>query len=90
MEGDARMASWHLVTLDGERRSAGAAVPPLMRVLPGGRPIAALAARFPRMTERAYRWVAEHRSPLGRLVPASTLRRADRLIECRRGQASSE
>lgn len=72
-----RLDSWHLVT-DGEIRSAGAAAPPLFAVLPGGRPIAAVLGRFPAATERAYRWVADHRGPLARLLridPACELRR---------------
>jgi hypothetical protein len=32
-----RMASWHLISPTGERRSGGAAVAALLRVLPGGR-----------------------------------------------------
>lgn len=90
MDPGERMDSWHLVTEGGDRHSAGAAVAPLMALLPGGRPLAALAARFPRATERAYRWVADHRSPLGRLLSAGALGRADRRIEARGGQASSE
>lgn len=90
MDPEARMASWHLVTAGGELRSAGAAVAPLMALLPGGRPIAALAARFPRAAERAYRWVADRRSPLGGLLSAGAIRRADRRIEARGGHVSSE
>ena len=71
-----RMASWHVVAPGGERYSAGAAFPPLLRQLPGGRPPAAMCARFPRATERGYRWVADHRTLLGRLVPAGARRRA--------------
>ena len=48
--------------------SAGAAIEPLMRLLPGGRPLAALARAFPRLTERAYRLVADHRGLLGRFL----------------------
>jgi len=62
-----RLESWHLVT-DGEVRSAGAAAPQLFEALPGGRPLAALFRAFPRLTERAYRWVAEHRVLLARLL----------------------
>jgi len=62
-----RLESWHLVT-DGEVRSAGAAAPQLFEALPGGRPLAALRRAFPRLTERAYRWVAEHRVLLARLL----------------------
>src|SRR5262245_37762645 len=56
MDEDRKLASWHLVTEDGRVYSAGAALPPLLRLLPGGRPLAALAAAFPRLTERGYRY----------------------------------
>jgi hypothetical protein len=52
------------VTPDGTVYSAGAAFPPLLRLLPGGRPLAALAAAFPSLTERAYRYVARTRGPV--------------------------
>jgi predicted DCC family thiol-disulfide oxidoreductase YuxK len=65
MDLEQRMASWHLVAPDGTVYSGGAVVPPLMRLLPGGRPIAALAAAFPGTTERVYRWVARNRGPVG-------------------------
>ena len=74
------MASWHLVEQEGRCRSAGAAFPPLFRLLPGGSPLAALAARAPRPTERAYRWVAGNRSRWGKLVTDGAKRRADRRI----------
>ena len=41
-----RMASWHLVRPDGAVSSAGAAAPTLLRLLPGGAPLAAFAERF--------------------------------------------
>jgi predicted DCC family thiol-disulfide oxidoreductase YuxK len=75
-----RAASWHLVSPAGRRWSAGAAAPPLLRQLPGGRLPAALLARFPNTTERTYRWVAAHRSSLGRLLSARARRRADERI----------
>ncbi|MBN9621840.1 MAG: DUF393 domain-containing protein [Actinobacteria bacterium] len=77
-------ASWHLV-LDGTRFSAGAALGPALRLLPGGRIPAALFARFPRATERGYRWVADHRGALGRLVPARARSWADRVIAAHGG-----
>ena len=49
---DERLASWHLVTADGELSSAGAAVPPLLRLLPRGAPLASLAERAPGAVER--------------------------------------
>jgi predicted DCC family thiol-disulfide oxidoreductase YuxK len=63
-----RLDSWHLVLASGELRSAGAAAAPLASLLPGGRPLALLLDRFPRATERAYRWVATRRDRLGRLL----------------------
>ena len=78
-----RMASWHLVAPTGERRSAGAAVPPLLRLLPAGRLPAAAFARFPKLTERGYRWGAEHRSQLSKLVPSSAKQRAGQRIDRR-------
>jgi predicted DCC family thiol-disulfide oxidoreductase YuxK len=70
MDEASKMASWHLVTLDGDVYSAGAAVSPLARLLPGGRPIAAIASAFPRSTDLAYRWVARHRDRLGAMLGA--------------------
>jgi predicted DCC family thiol-disulfide oxidoreductase YuxK len=64
----ARMQSWHLVTSDGHVYSAGAAAAPLLRLLPGGRPLARIAEAFPRATAAAYRFIARHRATLGMLV----------------------
>src|SRR5436305_2351945 len=83
-----REASWHLVFGDGRRLSAGAAAPPLFRLLRGGRLPAAALAASPALTERAYRFVADHRSWFGNLVSASAKARADRAIE--RRQASED
>ena len=62
-----RMASWHLIATDGSRPSGGEAIPPLLRLLPGGRVPAAAFARFPTATSRGYRWVAEHRTQRSRV-----------------------
>jgi predicted DCC family thiol-disulfide oxidoreductase YuxK len=89
-----QMASWHLVdarwlgfgaenaphTNHLEIRSAGAAFSPLFRLLPGGAPLARIADRFPRASEAAYRWVADHRTAFGRPLPAAAKRWADRVI----------
>jgi predicted DCC family thiol-disulfide oxidoreductase YuxK len=80
MPEEQRMASWHLALPGRPVRSAGAAFPELFRMLPGGRPFAALAARFPRGSERAYRLVADHRSALGRALPSAARRWADCVI----------
>jgi predicted DCC family thiol-disulfide oxidoreductase YuxK len=70
-----RMSSWHLVVGD-QRFSGGRAAAPLLRLLPGGGPIAAMLERFPGATDRAYRFVAAHRGALGRLLSRLRRRRA--------------
>ena len=65
-----RLDSWHLVLPSGEVLSAGAAAAPLARALPAGKPLAFLFERFPQTTERAYRFVAEHRDRFARIVGA--------------------
>jgi predicted DCC family thiol-disulfide oxidoreductase YuxK len=79
-----RAASWHLVAPDGRRWSGGYAAPPLLRLLPGGRLPAFVLGATPELTDRAYRWVADHRSTLSKLVPARSKDRADRVISARR------
>jgi predicted DCC family thiol-disulfide oxidoreductase YuxK len=71
-----RDGSWHLIDPSGHRESAGAAAPSLLALLPGGRAPATLLARFPGVTERAYRAVADHRAAIGRWVPSTVKRRA--------------
>jgi predicted DCC family thiol-disulfide oxidoreductase YuxK len=91
---ETRVRSWHLVidpppsrdpqqlSLDAPpaRFSAGAAFAPALRLLPRGRRLAPLVALVPGPTERGYRWVAEHRGLLGRLVTPRGRRWADRVI----------
>lgn len=79
-----RMSSWHLVDERGQVCSAGAALAPLLRRLPGGRPLARLAEAMPAAVARGYRWVAGHRTPFGRLLTDGMRRRADSRIERRR------
>ena len=64
-----KMASWHLV-IGGQVHSGGAAAAPLLRLLPGGRPLASVVATFPGLTDRAYRLVARNRDGFGRLAGA--------------------
>jgi predicted DCC family thiol-disulfide oxidoreductase YuxK len=98
---EARYASWHLVIdpapvpdtgqlrLDAPpaRFSAGAAFAPALRLLPRGRRLALLVARIPGPTELGYRWVADHRTLLGRFVPRRARRWADRVIAAHGGPA---
>ena len=65
-----RLSSWHLASPDGRVNSGGAAVAPLARVLPLGRPIELVARSFPAATDAAYRLVARHRAGLARLLGA--------------------
>ena len=83
MPEEERLASWHLIGEDGTVRSAGAAFPPLLRLLPGGAPLAALTDRSPGATDRAYRWVGGNRSRWGKLVTDGAKRRADERIGTR-------
>jgi predicted DCC family thiol-disulfide oxidoreductase YuxK len=86
MTEEERMASWHLV--DGEAvHSGGAAFPPVFARLPGGAPLARVTERFPRASDRLYRWVADHRSLLGRPLPGRARRWADRVISGSRPQS---
>lgn len=85
-----REESWHLVSPDGRRASAGAAAAPLLRLLPGGRFPAAALSRAPTLTERAYRWVADHRSLLSKPIPQRAKMRSDARIERRRAEMARQ
>jgi predicted DCC family thiol-disulfide oxidoreductase YuxK len=63
-----RFASWHVVDGLGRVWSGGAALSPLLRLLPFGRPFAWFAELAPGLTERGYSIVADHRDRLGRIV----------------------
>jgi predicted DCC family thiol-disulfide oxidoreductase YuxK len=84
-----RAASFHLVDPAGHRLSAGAAAPALLRLLRAGRWPAALLAAAPGATERAYRFVADHRSRFGRLISSRAKARADRVIARRQAAERS-
>ena len=77
------LSSWHLVAPDGGVCSAGAALAPLLRLLPGGRPLGALASAFPRLSAAGYRYVAANRGCLGRLVGRRAQRRAQARVRAR-------
>ena len=79
-----RLDSWHLWAPDASVTSAGRAVAPLLRLLPGGSPAAFVAERTPRTVDRLYALVARNRGRLARIVgrracavdPAELSRRA--------------
>jgi branched-chain amino acid transport system substrate-binding protein len=83
-----RLDSWHLVTPDGKLASGGGAAAPLARLLPGGRPLALVFETFPGATERAYRWIADHRGALARLLRLPALLAvAGLIVGCSTGDA---
>jgi predicted DCC family thiol-disulfide oxidoreductase YuxK len=84
VEPELRLASWHFRDPEGTLFSAGAAFPPLLRLLPGGSPLASIASRWPRGVERAYRFVAANRGALGALVTGGARARADRRLAARK------
>lgn len=84
MPVEMRLASWH-VAIGESIYSGGAAVPPVLAVLPGGTPLAGVTARFPRATSRAYDWVASHRTLLGRSLGTGARSWAERTIAERGG-----
>jgi predicted DCC family thiol-disulfide oxidoreductase YuxK len=83
MDERTRMASWHLVTPDGRVHSAGRGVAPLLRLLPGGAALGRLASAVQPLTDAAYRFVADHRSAFGRMLPAGARDRADERLRRR-------
>jgi predicted DCC family thiol-disulfide oxidoreductase YuxK len=89
MTPERRLESWHVVDDDGALHSAGAALTAVLRRLPAGRPLGALTARAPRLTDRAYYWVARHRSTLSRPIPGSFKQRARARVEARSTGASA-
>ena len=82
MPADRRRSSWHLVDEAGVH-SAGAGFPPLLRLLPGGGPLAAATAKLPGATQSAYGFVSGNRSLWGKLVTDGAKQRADRRIASR-------
>ena len=83
MDEQTRMASWHLVLPDGTVRSGGDALAPLLRLLPGGAPLARLTEAAKPLVNAVYRFVAGHRSAFGRFLTDGARRRADERIRSR-------
>jgi predicted DCC family thiol-disulfide oxidoreductase YuxK len=85
IEPERRYASFHIVDADGRVTSAGRAVTVMLGLLPAGRPLGLVTNAAPKLTERAYRWVAEHRSLLSKPIPRRSKDRARRLVADRAG-----
>lgn len=83
MDAERKFASAHLVTEDGRVHSGGLAVAPLLRLLPAGKPLAAIARLVPGPLRVGYDWVAGHRPLFGRPLSASAKARATRRIDRR-------
>jgi predicted DCC family thiol-disulfide oxidoreductase YuxK len=82
-----RLASAHVIDAQGRRSSAGDGLAPVVEVLPGGRPLAALARRVPGLARAGYRAVAGRRSLFGKLVGDAARARADERIQQRQAAA---
>ncbi len=67
IDPDTRMASWH-VAIGDRVWSGGAAIAPVLRLLPGAGALARVGERFPRTTDVLYRLVAEHRAQIGAVL----------------------
>jgi predicted DCC family thiol-disulfide oxidoreductase YuxK len=83
-----RLASAHAIDAAGRRTSGGDALAPVADVLAGGRPLAAVARRAPRLARAGYDAIAARRSLWGKLVTEGATRRADRRIAERGAQPS--
>jgi predicted DCC family thiol-disulfide oxidoreductase YuxK len=81
MPAEQRMASWHFVGDNGRVYSGGEAFAPLLRLIPGGGPLARALDAVPALAELGYRAVAGRRSFIGRLIPASSKARARERID---------
>jgi predicted DCC family thiol-disulfide oxidoreductase YuxK len=68
MPREAQMDSWHLQRPDGTVVSGGAALPELLELVHRHAHAASAARAFPGVTDRAYRFVADHRAAFGRLA----------------------
>ena len=82
MSEEQRLASAHVVTPDGHVYSGGDAVTPLLRHLPAGRPLSAVAGLAPGGLWRAgYAWVAGRRGVFGPRIPRAAIERATARID---------
>jgi predicted DCC family thiol-disulfide oxidoreductase YuxK len=67
---EAGLAGVHAIDRLGRRRTGGAAVPAILRTIPGAGLLARLTEALPGPTDRAYRAVARNRRTVSRLLGA--------------------
>ncbi len=65
-----RLLSAHVQTVTGEILSGADGAPPLLKQLPGGRPLASLTAVSMPLSRLVYRLISSARSALGSILPA--------------------
>jgi predicted DCC family thiol-disulfide oxidoreductase YuxK len=90
MDEATRMASFHLVEPGGAVHSAGLALTELLRLLPGGPALGALAGAAQPVTDATYGLVAGNRNRLGPLIPERAKARATARIDARSGPAGAD
>jgi len=78
-----RLASWHLVEAGGAVTSAGRGLASVLGYMPGGWVLARLLRLAPGAVDRAYRFVADHRSAFARFVPGAGVRSATARVAAR-------
>ena len=82
-----RLASWHLVEEGGAVSSAGAGLGVVLEYVPGGTVVARPLRLVPGVVERAYRFVADHRSAFSRFVPRAWVRAMSARVAAREAEA---
>ena len=81
LDFERRLASAHVVTPEGRVHSGGDAVAPLLRLLPGGAPLAPVASRVPGLPRVVYDFVAGRRGAIGSRLPRRWVERATARID---------
>ena len=81
MSQSRRLKSAHIVLPNGEVHSGGDALAPLLRLLPRGARLSAVARAIAPVSRRAYDWVARHRALLGRPISDRAKARATARID---------